>query len=351
MTFIKDRGVNVYLPEGAHRAEPVEPLEENSGFNHSKVRLAIASGVLGVGAISYLISGVANESEGGAPEPFDGGNSLGTHRILTEKMEREDRVVPIEAPFENVFHDLEFSSRVEARNTVDEMNEVIKKNQSFRDMVWVTQKNEQKIREAAQKYGIPEEIALGIVLIENGGGDDLFSEALARGPCQFLPKTAREYGLEVDKIFDESVPENPDKYVDERITDKCFEAMCKYIATMRESFGGDLGITVWAYHAGQGNVYSALREYFIDTMDRDFGDATDFESPDNQKIVKNYSDQIKKSNLNVHQLLSNERVRQNVLAFLGDETDLYASKAVAAAEIYAQIYKEEKAKEILSSSE
>ncbi len=297
-------------------------------------KLIAVAAVLGIGTVVSWCGGLFGGSSADTGQDFPTGQ--GNEQTIKGGIVAESGVVLEKTPFNEVFPNLFESERKEVINIIDKMNhEVIRKNQSFRDMVWVTQKNEAKIRQAAQEFGIPENIVLGIVLIENGGGDDLTSKAGARGPCQFLVQTAIDNGLKVDL----------EKGIDQRIDpDKCFRAMGLYLSGMKKAFGDNLGITVWGYHAGYGNVYKALREYFKDTKKIDLGDvplAREQKDPKLGKMTSDYYDKIVESKLNVHELLSNQMVKDNVLVFLEDETELYPYKAVAGAEIFS----EEKANE------
>ncbi len=327
------------VSEGKESRGSRESYQQIHELNLFKRRMWAAATVLGVGSVALLLGGAIGQSEATTKENLKINGEKIDRESLEHEIEGENQVVPVKTPFNEVFPDLFGQERGDIRNIIDEMKyEVIAKNSSYPDMVWVTGKNEPKIKEAAREFNIPEEIALGIVLIENGGGDDLTSSVGARGPAQLLENTARRFGLTVDSEVDERVDPN-----------KCFKAMSQYLSTMREEFGGNLGIAVWGYHAGEGNVYSALREYFKDTEEVDLGDVgLVLENPVAlPKLTAKYNQKIKETNLSVHQLLSNRAVRDNVLVFLEDETNLYVYKAVGGAELFG----EEKAREVLSSSE
>lgn len=242
-----------------------------------------------------------------------------------EDIEQENSILPKDV-FQEVFGSANQAEKQEAKATVKEMkNEVLYPHSSFEGMLAVTNTYQTQIRQAAEKFEIPVDLASGIIFIENGGAPDLTSGAGARGPAQLLPDTARQYGLRVDETVDERTD-----------PDKCFNAMCNYLYDLRERFGGELGIAVWGYHAGDGNVYAALRAYFLDTERMDLGDIITDSYEDAQRIANGYTEKIKHSGLNVHQLLSNKAVKRNVLAYLEDETELYIYKAVAGAEIFAE---------------
>ncbi len=77
------------------------------------------------------------------------------------------------------------------------------------------------------------------------------SDAGARGPHQFMPDTAKRFGLKVDKAAG----------IDER-TDplKSKPAAVKYIAVLHKMFEGDMAKVAAAYNAGEGNVQQAVEK-------------------------------------------------------------------------------------------
>jgi len=231
----------------------------------------------------------------------------------------------------DVFHDLTPGAKEQAENTVKQMEEVIKKNGSYKEMVAVVLKHENTIRKFAQEYNVPAEVALGIALIENGGGEDQISPgAGARGIMQLMPETAKEH-IKVDIK----------KGVDER-TDpvKNIYAGVRYLADLYKLFP-DWGIVTWGYHAGQGNIWWAIETYFKDTRGVDLGAIT-FAKEDMEalKMKQDYHNAVLKNRLNAHQILSNEAVKEQVITHLVDESELYFYKAVAG----ARLFQEEKAK-------
>lgn len=259
-----------------------------------------------------------------------GDTSSDSRWVKIERVAPQPTLEPkIEKPFtsqkvkELIFHDLRPDQQVAADNIVQRQKQnAILANPSYSQMIDVVKKNMPYIKAAADTYNIPVLAACGVVLIENGGGDALSSPVGARGPAQLMPETARRFGLIVN--------ENRDDRIDPA---KCFKAQCEYLATMREMFGGDLGIAIWGYHAGEGNVYSALRQYFYDTEGEDYGSAVSRDPQEAQTAAKKYRELIKSRKLNIHTLLQNPRVIAKVIDKLQDETQLYVFKAVAGAEL------------------
>ena len=225
----------------------------------------------------------------------------------------------------HIFNDLTSEETVVVEEMIGQMDKVILGNPSYREMVQVVADLKPLIDASSKKYGIPSSVAYGMILIENGGGHDLVSPAGAVGPTQLMSDAAIEMGLRVDDEVDERL-----------IPEKAIPAMFAYIAKYRDLFGGNLGISVWNYHAGPGNVGEAIRLYFLDTEEIDIGEL-DF---------KVYGDLIKQRKLNVHRLLANPRVIEQLLSRLEDETELYPAKAAAG----ARLYKSEQAKGLASTN-
>ena len=254
----------------------------------------------------------------------DAGSDLQLEKASKEQLNQE----PQKSEFDRVFEGLQEGDKGIARSMVDEMKyEVLYPHSSFNEMMAVTNTFQSQIREAAKEFGLPSDLVSGMVFVENGGGVDQTSDAGARGPAQLLPDTARQYGLLVNEEVDERT--NPDK---------CFLAMCNYLSDLRDKFGGDLGIAVWGYHAGDGNVYGTLRAYFQDTEGIDLGDIISDSADEAMRVAQAYSQKIKQTKLNIHRLLSNSAAKYEILVNRGltDETELYTYKAVGGAEIFAE---------------
>lgn len=230
-----------------------------------------------------------------------------------------------------IFNNLNSQEAIDVEKKIAQMNEVILGNPSFPEMVQVVADLEPLIDAASKEYGIPKQVVYGMILIENGGGHDLVSPAGALGPTQLMPDAATEMGLRVDPSTGSG------QAVDERLDPKkAIPAMLAYIAKYRDLFGDNIGISVWNYHAGPGNVGEAIRLYFLDTEGIDIGEL-DF---------KVYGDLNKDRKLNVYRLLTNPKVGEQLLSRLEDETKLYPAKAAAG----ARLYKSEQAKNLISAN-
>lgn len=228
----------------------------------------------------------------------------------------QEKVESIQSPpniFEQVFPNLSPSEREEARNLVLEMQGVVTARAEYKDMVKITEEYEDYVRKVAAQINFPESLALGIILIENGGGVDKISEANARGVAQLMPATAKSYGLRVDDNWQQGgVDERGDPF-------KSLDVMGKFLSEHLEKFGGNIGLTVWSYHAGINIVWQAIKIYAAVTDGVILGDLAS-----EKERVKKY---------NIHQVLSHPKVKVFTRT-LDDESQFYPYKVVAAAYLF-----------------
>jgi membrane-bound lytic murein transglycosylase D len=88
-----------------------------------------------------------------------------------------------------------------------------------------------------------------MALIESGFRPDPTSHAGARGLWQFMPATARQYGLRVDGDVDERTD-----------PDKATPAAARYLNYLHDRFG-DWTLAVAAYNCGEGRVERLMRKH------------------------------------------------------------------------------------------
>jgi len=96
------------------------------------------------------------------------------------------------------------------------------------------------------QYGLPRELKY-LAVIESNLSAGATSWVGAGGPWQFMPYTAREYGLIVNQNFDE----RRDYY-------KSTHAAARYLLTLYKQMN-DWLLVVAAYNGGPGRVYSAMK--------------------------------------------------------------------------------------------
>lgn len=105
----------------------------------------------------------------------------------------------------------------------------------------------QMIDDSLQKYNLPRELKY-MVIIESRCDIKVKSPAGAVGLWQFMPATARKYGLKIDN------------YVDERCDPyKATSAAMKYLSDLYARFG-DWTLAIASYNCGEGRMQDAMRK-------------------------------------------------------------------------------------------
>ncbi|HKP97859.1 MAG TPA: transglycosylase SLT domain-containing protein [Fibrobacteria bacterium] len=94
---------------------------------------------------------------------------------------------------------------------------------------------------------------------------NIISRAGARGLWQFMPQTARDYGLKVPEGW-ENLPAESDQRTNPRLAT---QAGVKYVKTLYAEFG-DVALAMAAYNAGEGRIRKALRSIDDPINNRDF---------------------------------------------------------------------------------
>jgi len=94
---------------------------------------------------------------------------------------------------------------------------------------------------AARRYGVDANLLRAVCFIESRFRVDALSPRGARGPMQFMPDTARRYGL--------LNPYDPQQAIG---------AAARYLKDLLKRFGGRVNLALAAYNSGEGTVNSFL---------------------------------------------------------------------------------------------
>jgi len=90
-----------------------------------------------------------------------------------------------------------------------------------------------------KKFGLPEGMLDRVRRIESGGSKTMISKTGATGPFQFMPATAKEYGMSREDTFD---------------IGKSSNAAGAYLSRLFKKYNGDVNKTLAAYNWGPGNL-------------------------------------------------------------------------------------------------
>lgn len=96
-----------------------------------------------------------------------------------------------------------------------------------------------KLSKLEETFNLPTGLLRSIAIAESSGDAGAVSGAGAKGLFQFMPDTAKDFGLKGRDVFD---PE------------KSAQAAAQYMSQLMKMFDGDLGKSLAAYNWGQGNV-------------------------------------------------------------------------------------------------
>ncbi|MFT7306172.1 MAG: membrane-bound lytic murein transglycosylase D, partial [Candidatus Azotimanducaceae bacterium] len=118
------------------------------------------------------------------------------------------------------------------------------------------------IVEQIEKRGLPMELAL-LPIVESAYDSFAYSHGRASGLWQFIPPTARGYGLRIDWWYD-----------GRRDVRASTNAALDYLTYLNGLFDGDWLLALAAYNAGQGNVLSFIRASNLPRDEVDFWSLT-----------------------------------------------------------------------------
>lgn len=222
-----------------------------------------------------------------------------------------------------VFHNLTAEETMQAENITREQIRLIVSKPQFFPSLAIVQKYEEEIRNQTRKYKIPAEIILGLALLENGGSAKEISPSGAAGIFQLTKRTAQGLGLIVEEENDERL-----------IPEKNISAALLNFNNNLKLFS-DIGLALWAHHAGPQNVSEALKIYLSSIGEKDAYSLNEAEKQgllDRAKYV--WRAYVTKDGLNIHRLLQNYQVKIFIVPTLSDETELFPYKVVASAILY-----------------
>jgi membrane-bound lytic murein transglycosylase D len=127
------------------------------------------------------------------------------------------------------------------------------------------------IEHVFRQYGLPPELKY-LAVIESHLKVSATSHAGAAGPWQFMPETARRYGLEVSKGMDER-----------RDFFRSTHAAAKFLLKLFREFN-DWLLVIAAYNGGEGRVYQAMKK----SQERNFWNLQHYLPEESRNHVKKF---------------------------------------------------------------
>lgn len=233
--------------------------------------------------------------------------------LISQSYIAAPRTEPAPAKLVDLFFGPE-TSTTEAEAIVSEQKAYVSSREAYPASLAVVERHADAIKSTADSYGVPQDVAIGVALLENGGSETAKSPAGALGIYQLMPGTARNLGLTVTKKIDER--KDPDKSI---------EAGVSYLKSNYERFG-DWGLATWAYHAGEGNVAKALKIY------AKAHDGVNLPGVENSPALRAY---VESHAVTVDKLLSDPDV-QKFTEKLSDDSAGYPYKVLATASLFRE---------------
>lgn len=232
---------------------------------------------------------------------------------------------------------LEGKEREDVYHLIQQARDDINRNVSIEHLEDIRNIYYPMIRTAAEKWGIPGDLLLGLVIAESGGNPRANS-GVAKGLTQMSDKMAKKYNMEIG--------DDDDK--DERITNpqKVLDATAQELS---EAFGryGNWGYPLAEWHMGMPNLATLAEIYFnhdLNVTVYNFEELKAEATREAEVKVSLNKLRISQNHVNIFRLLSNPRVQAIISSpdFDWNYTDKYAPTVLAGIDRYYQFILEER---------
>lgn len=294
-----------------HQVQVIK-VGEKSKPKIGKKTQAIAAGALAIGGLATVGAIEVKEKVEDTVAEARRLLSHQEHKELTQgpklKIERPEN------EFDIVYGDLSPLENSKALDNILYQESIIAERYLDREHIELVKKYESLIRASAREKGVPEDLLLGLVIIESRGepraesNQELVFEERARGLTQMMIPMAEKYGLVVSEHG------RDDRYIPEKI-------LPATAAELRESYEvlGDWGLAFQEWHLGRQQLFDAISLYLEEKE----------EGLENVDITKKV---ISENGVNIHRLF--DKVGEGYTGESWNETTEYVARLVAGSIYY-----------------
>lgn len=196
-------------------------------------------------------------------EPGPDGNDPGQNGLTSGESKATSPIgkAPVDV-WERIRDGFELSHEVDRKRVLSEMKWFVNHPEYVERVARRAEPHLHYIVEQIEKRGLPMELAL-LPIVESAYDSFAYSHGRASGLWQFIPPTARVYGLRIDWWYD-----------GRRDVRASTNAALDYLTHLHGLFDDDWLLALAAYNAGQGNVRSFIRASKIPRDEVDFWSLT-----------------------------------------------------------------------------
>lgn len=249
----------------------------------------------------------------------------GTHRFLghgdQDKRTLIIEMLPRETSFNLLYGNLSNRQKMDARMEIAREKQIIESNLSFGQLADI-ESYESLIKSSAEKYDVPADLLLGLVIVESRGDPFAISDAGAKGLTQMMDEMAQNHNLKIsDDLGDQRF--NPELIL---------PAAAREISEAHSRYG-DWSLALWEWHAGAPQVYEAIKIY-LSNRNLDLPDINVESEEEAMARMGEYKKAIAARKINVYKLFKDQAVSEMFRGREWDQTEKYVPRIAAAAEIF-----------------
>ena len=296
---------------------------------HLKRALSQIGMLSAAAATASALHGGFGINKGDLEKPLNQINS-GVHRLIGDTGKQHPEIVDKRIPpeFDLIYPGLDGQQRSGAVANLLVKKEIIEKEYigpNHIEELKAVARNEDKIRSYAREFGVPENLLIGLVVVESKGDPYAVSAVGAKGLTQMMDNMAEKHNLNISDDITKDNRSNPDLELRET-ADELFKAY---------EYWGDWGLAFDEWHAGRPNVFLKLQLYFKNTQGILLPNIKDTaDEAESMAVKEQYIQKYREESANLFRINTNEAV---VSEFSGEGYDLdldYVPRGLAAGSVF-----------------